>query len=169
MTPNARDGPAVQGRLFPSARAAATLLRHSRPSEGGPMLQAPTAHPTLQKLADYSAGKLPPDQMAFIAGHLAACAECRRAVEGLAPEALCQRPPGTAMAAAREVAALPAEVPPDLARSQKYRVLGRLGQGGMGAVFKAEQLRMARAVAIKVMSPEMVGDPEALRRFQAEA
>jgi serine/threonine protein kinase/WD40 repeat protein len=59
-------------------------------------------------------------------------------------------------------------VPPELARSQKYRILSKLGQGGMGTVYKAEQVPMTRTVAIKVMSPDLVDDPAALGRFQAE-
>ena len=49
-----------------------------------------------------------------------------------------------------------------------YVILDRLGQGGMGVVFKAEHRRMSRIVALKVLSPEFARTPEALRRFQRE-
>ena len=49
-----------------------------------------------------------------------------------------------------------------------YVILDKLGQGGMGVVLKAEHRRMARWVALKVLSPKLVGTPDALRRFQRE-
>src|SRR5262249_49284795 len=50
-----------------------------------------------------------------------------------------------------------------------YEILGSLGEGGMGQVFKARHLRLNRLVALKVIRPEQVADPNALRRFQREA
>ena len=50
-----------------------------------------------------------------------------------------------------------------------YRVLDRLGAGGMGTVYRAEDLRLHREVAIKVLSADLAGDPAALERFQREA
>ncbi len=49
-----------------------------------------------------------------------------------------------------------------------YVILGTLGQGGMGLVFKAQQRRMERLVALKVLSPKVVQTPESLLRFQRE-
>jgi putative two-component system response regulator len=49
-----------------------------------------------------------------------------------------------------------------------YRVLDRLGAGGMGIVFKAENLRMRRPVAIKVLALSHEQDPRLLQRFYAE-
>jgi response regulator RpfG family c-di-GMP phosphodiesterase/serine/threonine protein kinase len=49
-----------------------------------------------------------------------------------------------------------------------YRVLDRLGAGGMGIVFKAEHLRMRRLVAIKVLPLAPDQDPKLLRRFYTE-
>jgi serine/threonine-protein kinase len=51
----------------------------------------------------------------------------------------------------------------------RYRVLQRLGTGGMGRVYMAEHLAMGRRDAIKIMSPELARDPDAVRRFQREA
>lgn len=50
-----------------------------------------------------------------------------------------------------------------------YRVLRKLGEGGMGSVYEAEHLSIARRVAIKVLHPSYSSDPEALARFYNEA
>jgi serine/threonine protein kinase len=49
-----------------------------------------------------------------------------------------------------------------------YVILDKLGQGGMGAVFKAQHRRMKRLVALKMISPSLVGCSTSLKRFQRE-
>lgn len=51
----------------------------------------------------------------------------------------------------------------------KYRLEHLLGQGGMGAVFRAVHLGTERPVALKILSPELVGDSVLVERFQREA
>ncbi|MBL0214339.1 MAG: protein kinase [Myxococcales bacterium] len=51
----------------------------------------------------------------------------------------------------------------------RYRMQAKLGEGGMGAVYKAEQISLKRTVAVKLLRPEVAGSQMLLRRFNAEA
>jgi serine/threonine protein kinase len=50
-----------------------------------------------------------------------------------------------------------------------YVLMEKLGQGGMGMVFKASHRKMGRVVALKVLSPSVTKNPRAVKRFQREA
>jgi len=85
------------------------------------------------------------------------CPKCGRCEE--AGTALCPAD-GTAM---RPVPSIPVLV------DHKYRIEQLLGRGGMGAVYRTRDIRLDRLVALKVVRAELLGDPDAQRRFRREA
>jgi len=63
----------------------------------------------------------------------------------------------------------PARQPDELGRLGPYRVLRKIGTGGMGRVYLAEDARLKRAVALKVMNEKFAATPNSRRRFLEEA
>jgi len=53
--------------------------------------------------------------------------------------------------------------------ADRYRILGLIGEGGMGAVYEAEHLHVGRRVALKRLHPELAADANSVQRFQREA
>src|SRR6185436_18410261 len=51
----------------------------------------------------------------------------------------------------------------------RYRVLNRIGRGGMGLVYKVEHQRMGKIAAMKVLHRELTSDKEVVKRFRREA
>jgi serine/threonine protein kinase len=76
-------------------------------------------------------------------------------VGALAAESAVPAPPG---AAGLPLVAIPG-----------YTILSMVGEGGMGVGYKAEDIRLGRVVALKVMKPDAVAKPNARQRFHREA
>ena len=51
----------------------------------------------------------------------------------------------------------------------QFRILERIGTGGMGSVYKAEQAAMSRMVAIKILHPKLASRKDLVSRFRREA
>ena len=51
----------------------------------------------------------------------------------------------------------------------KYEIVRRIGEGGMGSVYEVRHLLLGKKLAIKVLLPEVAGDPDVVRRFHNEA
>lgn len=82
------------------------------------------------------------------------CGRCEESTVAICPS------DGSTM---KSVAAVPRTV------DNKYRLDQLLGRGGMGAVYRARDMRLDRLVAVKVVRAELLGDVEARRRFRREA
>ena len=54
-------------------------------------------------------------------------------------------------------------------RLEHYEIIDKIGEGGMGAVYRAEDTRLRRKVAVKVLPPELSADAERLARLEREA
>ncbi len=155
---------------------------------------AEVRHPRHELLVAFGRGQLGPEESAAVERHVSDCDVCSRklvetaddsfvallrAVAGRARESVSgavgtvpeAKVPAAVPVASRSVpAAAPVAslVPDELASHTRYRVLGELGRGGMGSVFKAEHLLMERTVALKVIQPHLIQRPDAVERFRRE-
>lgn len=78
--------------------------------------------------------------------------------------------PGTVVQPADELARVAASFAASALPSvEGYELLARIGEGGMGVVYRARDLRLGRLVAVKLIRPELAGQPELVTRFEREA
>ncbi len=155
-----------------------------------------TVCPDRDDLLAFSTGRLPPEQSEVVAGHLDGCSHCLAMLDTLDDDSdslthllrspvpteligqeACQavlngldtdEPPPAEPETGEYVprpAADPGSLPPGWG---DYRVLAKLGQGGMGAVYKAVHTRLGKVVAVKVLPAGRVADPRAVARFHRE-
>jgi len=145
--------------------------------------------PDREELAAYMLGQLPPEIIESIAEHVDACRTCDSTLVAMddltdplverlqeardselpSPESELQR----LLALAGDMVAkapfsskrTPAE---DFTRLGNYELLGELGKGGMGTVYKATHVRLKRVVAVKLLAADRCGDPHAVSRFLRE-
>jgi serine/threonine protein kinase/WD40 repeat protein len=149
-------------------------------------------HPSPELLTSFSEGKLSQTEAAAIKAHLESCLDCRRVLAGTKarssesrasvarpdatrlpsatqlPKAKAAPPPPAEPAAQRKSPASVPDVPAELADHPKFKIIRELGRGGMGVIYLAEHRVMEKAVALKVISPAVLDNPEALSRFLAE-
>jgi serine/threonine protein kinase/putative intracellular protease/amidase len=133
---------------------------------------APQPHPSYPELHAFAQGFMQDAEFAAIEEHLYTCDQCCAWIAA--------QPENTLVALAREVATLggpldrqrspviPERIPAALEQHPRYRVIEMIGTGGMGAVYKAEHRLMQRLVALKVVHPKLLSNPEAVERFQRE-
>lgn len=138
-------------------------------------------HPDAEQLIAFAVGSVDDACGAFIEGHLAICDTCWSVVE--------QTDENTPVA--RVLRSMPAdrfrslinnfeeessrasdvvavEPPPELLDHPRYRLLGFVGAGGMGRVWKARHEMMNRIVAVKTIRPDLLRDERAVARFRRE-
>jgi len=116
----------------------------------------------------------PHDRAAFVAQACAHDSELRREVESLLAheghaDGLLETPAWNHLTPPDETGTI---VPAALAGGAAiaaYRILGKLGAGGMGEVYRATDTKLQREVAIKVLAPDFANDRAWLSRFQREA
>jgi WD40 repeat protein len=129
------------------------------------------SHPSSDELARFVSGLLDQDHSTVIETHLADCDTCRTVLEGLPDDSLVsilRAPAELPPAEAATVVPDAPQVPPELRDHPRYRALGLLGTGGMGAVYRAEHRLMERLVALKVINRELIDKPAAVDRFDRE-
>lgn len=132
-------------------------------------------HPSREQLHAFAQGRLPPAAMADVEVHVATCDSCCQQLQA-APEdtlLLLAREAATLSFHTQETPPKPArtvarDVPSELVDHPRYRVLGLIGSGGMGAVYKAQHRLMERLVALKVISPQFLQNEAAVERFHRE-
>jgi putative intracellular protease/amidase len=131
----------------------------------------PDEHPRAEQLQAFGLGLLPETERPAVERHIAGCAACCELLRGVPDDTLASllRDADTSRHQAWVVdMAANVKVPPELADHPRYRIVKLLGAGGMGVVYQAEHRLMDRLVALKVISPALVSNPNAVQRFRQE-
>jgi hypothetical protein len=144
-------------------------------------MSEPTACPDDRDLHRYASGELAGPDADSVTRHLRQCETCVDAVQRLQPVATRvvgspagpaggEAPPDTGDSGPPAFDFLaPPEAPGEIGRLGGYAVRRLLGSGGMGLVFLAEDVRLQRPVALKVLRPRWAAKDEFHQRFLTEA
>lgn len=149
--------------------------------------------PAREELSEFAVGRLSEESSGHIAAHLETCAKCEEAVTSLniSSDSLVAQlrvPPAEnrytgepeyqqALVAVKRLGREPRTAdrrePPagerlDIEQLRDYQLLEKLGEGGMGAVYKALHTRLDKLVAVKVLAADRLKDPLSLARFERE-
>lgn len=147
--------------------------------------------PSRDEFFAFAVGTLPEDRAEEVFEHLGTCAICRATLEAIDEGAdtlvaRLRRPAAKSPYAAephreellgRLRAMVPVSdqsggLPPPMSMAcgelGEYQLLEKLGEGGMGAVYKARQTRLKKTVALKVLPKKRMEDPKAVARFERE-
>jgi serine/threonine protein kinase len=119
--------------------------------------------PSHERLAECATGGLDAAAAAEIRRHVGGCEYCRAVLDAFL-RALATAP--GSQPAGDGAAGMASGQPPR--RLRDYVLADKLGEGGMGAVYKAYHARLDRVVAIKVLPEQRLRDPDALARFERE-
>jgi serine/threonine protein kinase/Leucine-rich repeat (LRR) protein len=151
-------------------------------------------HPQREELLAYVNGSLSESQAESLEGHLQSCPECEATlniVNGQSDtmiDKLRRSPPPKAADGEVECQAMVQAIkgmdrdqtdpgrpetvnvsgPPDLGSLREYKLLEKLGQGGMGAVYRALHTRLDKVVALKVLNSTCLQKSDSLARFERE-
>jgi hypothetical protein len=137
--------------------------------------QGQDTHPAGEALVAFALGHLDDSEAILIAQHLGVCETCQQAVLDVPDDSTLSllRPASSTPLPRPELLGATAlsfddPLPPELRDHPRYRVLRRLGAGGMGVVYQAEHRLMERSVALKVISKQLTASPGAVERFRRE-
>jgi uncharacterized protein (TIGR03067 family) len=135
-------------------------------------------HPDPRQLAAFRLGTLAEGELAEVERHIADCDSCCQVLRALPDDSfvglLRRAAPAAADGGTRtwrpgDTAITPdAGVPAALRDHPRYQILDKLGQGGMGVVFKARHRLMDRIVALKILNPGLLHNRASVERFRRE-
>ncbi|MEW4456373.1 serine/threonine-protein kinase [Bremerella sp. JC817] len=143
------------------------------------MNQRSSTHPTKEELESFFHGTLEETRRQLVEDHISKCDQCCDELRTIPHDGLIERIHAatssiddgqTPWATASTIAeSEPADsIPAALLDHPRYRIIRRLGQGGMGVVYQAEHRLMERPVALKVINPRLVSNELAVDRFHQE-